>query len=98
MLTTFHIVCRHRDPTPSGADLTLRLAGGVNGWAQQKQEVVTNAVCALFLMSRGPPLATDWLKEGGKITHFLANLSHGGCEVQKKVVVPAEMHPYWWTA
>lgn len=47
--------------------------------------MVTNAVCALFLMSRAPPVARERLKEGGKVTQFLANLSKRGSEVQKKV-------------
>lgn len=46
--------------------------------------MVTNAVCALFLMSRAPPAARERLKEGGKVTQFLANLSKRGSEVQKK--------------
>lgn len=68
----------------SGAELTLTLAGGLDGWANQRSEVVTNAVCALFLMSRAPPVARERLKEGGKVTQFLANLSKRGSEVQKK--------------
>lgn len=71
--------------TNSGAELTLTLAGGLDGWANQRSEVVTNAVCALFLMSRAPPVARERLKEGGKVTQFLANLSKRGSEVQKKV-------------
>lgn len=69
----------------SGAELTLTLAGGLDGWTNQRSEVVTNAVCALFLMSRAPPVARERLKEGGKVTQFLANLSKRGSEVQKKV-------------
>lgn len=69
----------------SGAELTLGLAGGLEGWADLRSEVVTNAGCALFLMSRAPPAARERLKEGGKVTQFLANLSKRGSEVQKKV-------------
>lgn len=36
-------------------------------------------------MSRAPPAARERLKEGGKVTQFLANLSKRGGEVQKKV-------------
>ncbi|CAM9447883.1 unnamed protein product, partial [Hapterophycus canaliculatus] len=72
-----------------GAELTLKLAGGLEGWANLKSEVVTNAVCALFLMSRAPPAARERLKEGGKVTQFLANLSKRGSEVQKKVASDA---------
>lgn len=61
------------------------LAGGLDGWTNQRWEVVTNAVCALFLMSRAPPVPRERLKEGGKVTQFLANLSKRGSEVQKKV-------------
>lgn len=61
------------------------MAGGLDGWASQRPEVITNAVCALFLMSRAPPLARERLKEGGKVTQFLANLSKRGNELQKKV-------------
>lgn len=62
------------------------LAGGLDGWTNQRWEVVTNAVCALFLMSRAPPVPRERLKEGGKVTQFLANLSKRGSEVQKKVI------------
>lgn len=61
------------------------LAGGLDSWTNQRWEVVTNAVCALFLMSRAPPVPRERLKEGGKVTQFLANLSKRGSEVQKKV-------------
>ena len=71
--------------TSSGAELTLTLAGGLDDWTNQRPEVVTNAVCALFLMSRAPPAARELLKEGGKVTHFLASLSKRGSEIQKKV-------------
>lgn len=47
--------------------------------------MVTNAACALFLMSRAPAAARERLKEGGKVTHLLANLSKRGSETQKKV-------------
>lgn len=69
----------------SGAELALTLAGGLDEWSNQTANVVTNAVCALFLMSRAPPVARERLKEGGKVTQFLANLSKRGTEVQKKV-------------
>lgn len=69
----------------SGAELTLTLAGGLDDWSNQSPDVVTNAVCALFLMSRAPPLARERLKEGGKVTQFLANLSKRGTEMHKKV-------------
>lgn len=69
----------------SGAELTLSLAGGLDGWTNQRSEVVTNAICALFLLSRAPAVARERLKEGGKVTQFLANLSKRGSEVQKKV-------------
>ncbi|CAM9151716.1 unnamed protein product, partial [Ectocarpus sp. 13 AM-2016] len=72
-----------------GAELTHMMAGGLDGWASQRPEVITNAVCALFLMSRAPPLARERLKEGGKVTQFLANLSKRGNELQKKVASDA---------
>lgn len=68
-----------------GAELALSLAGGLDDWSSQRAEVITNAVCALFLMSRAPAAARERLKEGGKVTQFLANLSKHGTEVQKKV-------------
>lgn len=67
--------------------MALSLAGGPDDWANQRPDVVTNAVCALFLMSRAPPVARERLKEGGKVTHLLANLSKRGNEVQKKVSI-----------
>ena len=46
---------------------------------------MTNALCALFLMSRAPPFARERLKEGRRVVQFLANLSKHGSDVQKKV-------------
>lgn len=78
----------------SGAELTHKMAGGLDGWASQRPEVITNAVCALFLMSRAPPMARERLKEGGKVTQFLANLSKRGNELQKKVTnLPCKRPP-----
>lgn len=61
------------------------LVGGLDDWSNQRSDVVTNAVCALFLMSRAPAGARERLKERGRVTHLLANLSKRGSEVQKKV-------------
>ena len=46
---------------------------------------MTNALCALFLMSRVPPFARERLKGGGRVMQFLANLSKRGSDAQKKV-------------
>lgn len=81
----FFLPLQYQPPITSGAELTLVLAGGLDGWTTQRSEVVTNAVCALFLMSRAPIVARERLKQGGKVTQFLANLSKRGSEVQKKV-------------
>lgn len=71
--------------------MVLSLAGGPEGWVNQSPDVVTNAVCAFLLLTRAPPAARGRLKEGGKATHLLANLSKRGSEVQKKVCIFARL-------
>ncbi|CAM9227651.1 unnamed protein product [Discosporangium mesarthrocarpum] len=69
-----------------GADLILRLVGGPDDWARQNPMVITNALCALFLLSKASPASREQLKDGSIVMQLLANLGKRGTEPQKKVV------------
>ncbi|CAM9243379.1 unnamed protein product [Ascophyllum nodosum] len=72
-----------------GAELVVVLTRELDDWTGENEEVVTNALCALFLMSRAPPFARERLKEGRRVMQFLANLSKHGSDVQKKMASDA---------
>lgn len=65
--------------------MTLTLTGGADGWSKRPPDVVTNAACALLLLTRTHPSTREVLKGDGRITQLLAALSNHGCDSQKKV-------------